>query len=86
MSDIEAWLAAQEAQSLETLKAFCRIESVSTDPPLRVASCQAADFVADSCAMRVFLWSKWWQPVVILSFWRNGAKPRRTDDPCLWPL
>ena len=32
MSAIEAWLAAYTPQALDTLQAFCRIESVSTDP------------------------------------------------------
>lgn len=46
MSDVEAWLAAHEAEALETLKAFCRIESVSTDPAYKPAILRAADFVA----------------------------------------
>ena len=46
MSDIEAWLAAHEAEALETLKAFCRIESVSTDPAYTPGILQASAFVA----------------------------------------
>lgn len=46
MSEIEAWLAAYESKALETLKAFCRIESVSTDPAYAHGILQAAEFVA----------------------------------------
>ena len=46
MSDVEAWLAAHEAEAVETLKAFCRIESVSTDPAYKPGILQAAEFVA----------------------------------------
>ena len=46
MSDVEAWLAAHEAEALNTLKAFCRIESVSTDPAYKAGILQAAEFVA----------------------------------------
>lgn len=46
MSDVEAWLATHEADALETLKAFCRIESISTDPAYKSGILQAADFVA----------------------------------------
>ena len=46
MNDVEAWLAAYEADALETLKAFCRIESVSTDPAYKPGILEAAEFVA----------------------------------------
>lgn len=46
MTDVEAWLAAHEPEALDTLMAFCRIESVSTDPAYRPCILQAADFVA----------------------------------------
>ena len=46
MSDVEAWLAAHDADALETLKAFCRIESVSTDPAYKPGILNAAEFVA----------------------------------------
>ena len=46
MSAVEAWLAAHEAQALETLKQFCAIPSVSTDPAYAEGIAQAAEFVA----------------------------------------
>ncbi|MBI1170442.1 dipeptidase [bacterium] len=46
MSAVEAWLAAHEAEALETLKQFCRIPSVSTDPAYQTGIRQAAAFVA----------------------------------------
>lgn len=47
MSEVEDWLAAHEAESLETLKAFCRIPSVSTDPAFAEGIKDASDFVAE---------------------------------------
>lgn len=47
MSDVECWLAAHEAEAVETLKAFCRIPSVSTDPAYCDGIHEAAGFVAD---------------------------------------
>ncbi|MEZ5777017.1 MAG: dipeptidase [Paracoccaceae bacterium] len=52
MSVVEDWLAAHEAEAIETLKAFCRIPSVSTDPayakPIRAAAEFAAERLADA--------------------------------------
>ena len=47
MSDVERWLAAHEAEAVETLKAFCRIPSVSTDPAYHDGISAAAGFAAD---------------------------------------
>lgn len=47
MSDVECWLAAHEAEAVETLKDFCRIPSVSTDPAYRDGIGAAAGFAAD---------------------------------------
>ena len=47
MSAVEDWLADYTPQALETLKAFCRIESVSTDPAYRGGIDQASRFVAE---------------------------------------
>jgi acetylornithine deacetylase/succinyl-diaminopimelate desuccinylase-like protein len=47
MSAVEAWLAAHEAQALETLIRFCAIPSVSTDPAFASGIAEAAAFVAD---------------------------------------
>ena len=46
MSGVEAWLKAHEAEAVETLKAFCRIPSVSTDPASAGAVREAAAFAA----------------------------------------
>ena len=54
MSDIEAWLLAHEAEGIETLKAFCRIPSVSTDPAFAGGIADAARFVADQLAQAGF--------------------------------
>ncbi|WP_299819675.1 M20/M25/M40 family metallo-hydrolase [uncultured Jannaschia sp.] len=43
----EAWLAAHDAETVETLKAFCRIPSVSTDPAFRDDVRSAAGFVTE---------------------------------------
>ena len=50
MSDlarVEALLADQADEALETLKAFCRIPSLSTDPAFAADVSRAAGFVAD---------------------------------------
>lgn len=47
MSAVEDWLEAYTPQALETLKAFCRIESVSTDPAYQNGILEASRFVAD---------------------------------------
>lgn len=47
MNAVEEWLAAHEAEGIETLKAFCRIPSVSTDPAYAGHIREAADFAAD---------------------------------------
>ncbi len=44
---IEGWLADHDAETIETLKAFCRIPSVSTDPAFAGDVRAAAAFVAD---------------------------------------
>ena len=44
--DVERWLADHDAQTVETLKAFCRIPSVSTDPAYAADVRRAAAFVA----------------------------------------
>ncbi len=44
---LEAWIKDHEAEALETLKAFCRIPSVSTDPAYTDGIRTAAGFVAD---------------------------------------
>ncbi|MEO5614964.1 MAG: M20/M25/M40 family metallo-hydrolase [Cypionkella sp.] len=46
MSAIEDWLAAYNPKALDTLKAFCRIESVSTDPAYKAGIEEASRFVA----------------------------------------
>ncbi len=46
MNAVENWLAAHEDESLQTLKAFCRIPSVSTDPAYAKPIRSAAEFVA----------------------------------------
>lgn len=46
MRAVEAWLLAHEAQALETLKQFCAIPSVSTDPAYAEGITKAAEFVA----------------------------------------
>ena len=43
---VEDWLAGHAAQALDTLRAFCRIPSVSTDPAYAESIRAAADFVA----------------------------------------
>ncbi|MCF7700736.1 M20/M25/M40 family metallo-hydrolase [Loktanella sp. M215] len=45
--DVENWLAAQDAATIETLKDFCRIPSVSTDPAFAADVRRAAQFVVD---------------------------------------
>lgn len=47
MSKIQAYLDAHYDEALEDLKAFCRIESVSTDPAYGEGILAAAGFVAD---------------------------------------
>ncbi len=44
---VEAWLAANTDTALQTLEAFCRIPSVSTDPAFAADVTRAAAFVAD---------------------------------------
>ena len=46
MKDIENWLKAHEQEAIETLKDFCRIPSVSTDPAFAPDIRQAAEFAA----------------------------------------
>ncbi|MBC7736456.1 MAG: M20/M25/M40 family metallo-hydrolase, partial [Candidatus Saccharibacteria bacterium] len=43
---VEDWLAAHQAQALDTLRAFCAIPSVSTDPAYATGIRDAAAFVA----------------------------------------
>lgn len=50
MNAVEDWLAAHEAEGIETLKAFCRIPSVSTDPAFADHIRAASGFVADRLA------------------------------------
>lgn len=45
-AQIEAWLGDHDAETVETLKAFCRIPSVSTDPTFAGDVRTAAAFVA----------------------------------------
>ena len=47
MSVLEDWLADYTPQALDTLKAFCRIKSVSTDPAYKAGIEEASQFVAD---------------------------------------
>ena len=47
MKDIEKWLRDYEEEAIETLKAFCRLPSVSTDPAFASDVRHAAEFVAD---------------------------------------
>jgi acetylornithine deacetylase/succinyl-diaminopimelate desuccinylase-like protein len=47
LATVENFLATNEAEYLEELKAFCRIPSVSADPAYREHVSQAARFVAD---------------------------------------
>ncbi len=44
---VEAYLAGREAEAIQTLMAYCRIPSVSTDPAFAEGIAQAAAFVAD---------------------------------------
>ena len=46
----ERWLAAHDGETIETLTAFCRIPSVSTDPAYAADVRRAAAFVADRLA------------------------------------
>ena len=48
--DVEDWLRAQDAETVETLKAFCRIPSVSTDPAYADDVREASRFVAERLA------------------------------------
>ena len=43
---VESWLAAHQAEALDTLRAFCAIPSVSTDPAFAAGIRDAAAFVA----------------------------------------
>ncbi|MDB5585368.1 MAG: dipeptidase [Devosia sp.] len=47
MSEIETYLADQEAEALADVIAFCRIPSVSTDPAFAEGISAAAEFVAE---------------------------------------
>ncbi len=47
MSAVEAWLEDHQDEAIETLKAFCRIPSVSTDPAFARHVHEAAAFAAD---------------------------------------
>ncbi|SEF09168.1 Acetylornithine deacetylase/Succinyl-diaminopimelate desuccinylase [Rhizobiales bacterium GAS191] len=47
MRDVEEYLVAREAESIEELKEFCRIPSVSTDPAFRDGITAAANFLAE---------------------------------------
>ena len=47
MSAVEAYLLAHEDEAIETLKEFCRIPSVSTDPAFAQDIRRAAQFAAD---------------------------------------
>ena len=46
VNEVEAYLSENADRAIEDLKAFCRIESVSTDPAYRDGIAAAADFVA----------------------------------------
>lgn len=48
--DVEDWLAARDDATIETLKEFCRIPSVSTDPAYAAEVRRAARFVGDQLA------------------------------------
>ena len=54
MSAVEDWLATHEAQALATLKQFCSIPSVSTDPAYATGIAQAAEFVARQLTLAGF--------------------------------
>ncbi|MFL2798298.1 MAG: dipeptidase [Paracoccaceae bacterium] len=47
MKDIENWLRDYEEEAIETLKAFCRLPSVSTDPAFASDVRLTAEFVAN---------------------------------------
>ena len=47
MKDIEKWLRDYEEEAIETLKAFCRLPSVSADPAFASDVRHAAEFVAN---------------------------------------
>ena len=47
MKDIEKWLRDYEEEAIETLKAYCRLPSVSTDPAFASDVRHAAEFVAN---------------------------------------
>lgn len=47
MKDIEKWLRDYEEEAIETLKAFCRLPSVSTDPAFASDVRLTAEFVAN---------------------------------------
>jgi acetylornithine deacetylase/succinyl-diaminopimelate desuccinylase-like protein len=47
MRDVEDYLLASEAESIEELKEFCRIPSVSTDPAFRNDISTAVDFLVE---------------------------------------
>jgi acetylornithine deacetylase/succinyl-diaminopimelate desuccinylase-like protein len=46
MSAVEDYLAARQDTSLEELKAYCRIASVSTDPAFKASILEAAGFIS----------------------------------------
>ena len=46
MKDIENWLRVHEEEAIETLKAFCRLPSVSTDPAFTSDIRRTAEFTA----------------------------------------
>lgn len=46
MKDIESWLREHEGEAIETLKAFCRLPSVSTDPAFASDVRRTAEFAA----------------------------------------
>ncbi len=46
MKDIESWLRVHEEEAIETLKAFCRLPSVSTDPAFTSDIRRTAEFTA----------------------------------------
>jgi acetylornithine deacetylase/succinyl-diaminopimelate desuccinylase-like protein len=54
VSPVEDFLATRTDEVLETIKAFCRIPSVSTDPTFKDGITRAAQFVADSLATAGF--------------------------------